>query len=290
VDASRPIACVLLAIAALAAAPAEGAPVLRPATLELRLSLVGLDPIFYDPYSYVCYGCPLATVQAAGSVSVDPMIGRIGVSAAALTLGTPVVAGVDSTTALASITATRLSNLSGTFSVGGAAIGPSEPPCPVGPGSACVPQTAFGGVMGLTGTIRFHVVPNVVVIPVVLGNFQVGLGGSGTNTTFPASFDAAPWTVGQGRALLATTSGGTQTEATTGQVTASSIRLVTPVFVSTLGNQLPFFAELSITFSDGLGTPAFAFDTIPEPALLVLLLPAAAVVATAARTWRRNCS
>jgi hypothetical protein len=254
----------------LPATNAQAAAVARPAMLELSINLLDLDPILYDPYGFVCYGCPQITVQRAATVTVDPMLGRIGVAASALTLGAPIQVLIDST-AISSITMTRLSNLSGTFSVGGAAGGAGEPACPVGPGGACVPQSGFGGPMGLTGTYNIHIIPNVVVIPIALGPLRFGLGGAGVGappTEF--AFDAAPWTVGRGEVALTGS-----TSAATGSIGTSSFRLVTPTFVSALGNLLPIFATLTVSFTDGLGVPGFVSGRVPEPALAVLILGAA---------------
>jgi len=62
----------------LPATNAQAAAVARPATLELSINLLDLDPILYDPYGFVCYGCPQITVQRAATVTVDPILGRIG--------------------------------------------------------------------------------------------------------------------------------------------------------------------------------------------------------------------
>jgi hypothetical protein len=260
---------------AIAAASASAAPVLRPATLTMTLGIQNLSTII---------------VSGSASVTVDDAAGTIALPAGAVTLATTVNIPVTTTTAVGSLWASKISNQAGTFSFGGAGVGipGTELPCPPGgPGIACANQTGFGGVMALTGTIQVAVIPMVIVIPVDLNAGLIGQGGAAQVPSTPGGFlfDAAPWTGATGSVAFTETSIVTitigtrtvmvtnsfpSTVPTTGTVNAtlSQLTLVTPTFVSALGNTLPVFSTFTIRFTDGGGLPPFL---VPEPSTLLLL-------------------
>jgi len=244
-----------LALAAIAGigSTAHAAPVVRPAILTMNISLAGLPPIMF---------------ASAGSVTVDDALGTIMLAAGAVSLPAPVVIPVTATTAIAQLSATTISNLAGTFSFGGGIAPPlSGEVCPPTLGQACVVGSGLGGPMGLTGVINVAIIPMVVVIPVSLNAAGIGQGGS---TATPFTFDAAPWTTSVGSVALPTTGGGTSTVVISGTTSsaASQLTLVTPTFVSALNNLLPVFTSFTISFTDGLGLPAFM---VPEPGTWLLL-------------------
>jgi hypothetical protein len=276
---------ILAAILFTMAAAANAAPVARPANLSLRLEIRGL---------------PAITLSATGAtVTVDETgglggMGQIALAAQAITLATPVLIAVTSTTSINSLTATTIDNLSGAFSIGGAGtnIPTTELPCPPpGSGVACVRQTGVGGVMGLSGTVNIWAGP--VAVPVKLTFIQLGQGGNVAAP--PLRFDAAPWTLNTGEVAFVTTSTyttpqffhtpgsstflvGTTTVTNTftaiasqmGTIdqTGSRMTLVTPTWVDALGNILPVFSSFTIEFTDGQGLPIFV---VPEPGELLLL-------------------
>ncbi len=222
------------------AGSASAAPVAGPITLSVAIQ--GLAPI---------------TITGSGTVSVTGHTIIIG--AGTIGLAAPVVIPVTATSAINSITATQISNQSGTFSMGGVTNQLPSEVCggPPPASSACNGGGSIGGVMGLSGVINVHVIPNVVVIPVNLNDARLGQGGF---TPAPFSFDAAAWTVGS--AFVNT---GTATITTTGVYTSSvtGVTLVTPVFVSALGNLLPLFAGLTLS--------NVHISSVPEPGSLLLI-------------------
>ncbi len=206
--------------------PAAAAPVTTHATL--RIAIQGLAPI-------TLFGS--GTVSVTGSQVVVPagLVAQVG------TLIIPVCG----TTAVSSIVATGIGNLAGTFSPGGVTAQAPGELCGSGPavGRACNVGGGIGGVMGLTGVVAVHVVPHVVVIPVDLNEVLLGQGGS---ATLPFSIDAAAWTTGQGRI-------NTGVGVVGSQGARVPFSLVTPTFVSALGNVLPIFAFFQI--GDSLPIP-----------------------------------
>ncbi len=228
----------ILGVLALAG-PAHAGLVAGP--INLTVAIQGLAPI---------------TINSSGTVSVTNH--TIIIAAGAVGLPAPVVIPVTATSAINSITATQISNQSGTFSLGGITNQLPSEICPtaIPANSACNAGGNIGGVMGLSGIINVHVIPNVVVIPVNLNDARLGQGGF---TPAPFTFDAAGWTVGQ----AFVNSGNIVT--TTGVYTSSvtGVTLVTPVFVSALGNLLPLFASLELV--------NVHISSVPEPGSLLLI-------------------
>jgi hypothetical protein len=215
---------------------------------SISLSIQGLAPISI-PTS--------GTITVSGSSTIVPA-GYVNLPA---TLTIPVSA----TTAISQLKVTSLSNLTGTFFAGGAT---AEGPCPVGVSAACVTQGGVGGQMALTGTIFVSVVPTLVVIPVNLNSAGLGQGGSATAGGGQFYFEAAPWTTGVGQVHVPAT---TTSPSTTVSVVGSNsntnggpITLVTPTYVSALGNLLPIFTVL--TLNTGAHSAA-----VPEPGSLLLI-------------------
>lgn len=233
----------------LTAGSADAAPVSRPVDVAVTITIEGIESI---------------SLSSSGSISVDEATSQLIFPAAVVTLASPVVVPVTASTAVGSITAQTISNQLGTLSPSGAAGIPGEAPCPPATtGIACVVQTGIGGAMGFTGTIAVHVIPNVVVVPVNLNAALIGQGG-GTNTPF--TFDAAPWTTKTG---LVKVGGTTPTVTQVGSVstTGSRFTIVTPTFVSALGNLLPQLSSFQVTFTDAQGLPSFM--GMPEPTALL---------------------
>jgi hypothetical protein len=272
----------------LAGPAAQAAPVSRPASFTLELGALGLGSLYvYTPSggAYICYSCfPEIQIQATGTISVDSAAGTVSLAAGAITLPQTITYGVGGTS-IASLKVERLTNLTGTFAVGGAAGHAGEPPCPLSGTGACVPQTGFGGIMGLTGTYFVTIIPNIVVLPVALGP----LGRAGTATAGGYTYDPAPWTVGTARISQPGTLYSSFSYTTTGFVTADAFRLVAPTYVLALGNVLPFFSFLTVELTDGLGVPGFVSGAVPEPGVWLLWLGAAtAGGGAAARVGRRR--
>jgi hypothetical protein len=97
-----------------------------------------------------------------------------------------------------------------------------------------------------------HIIPSIVVIPVDLNANLVGVGGS---ATAPFTVDAAPWS--SGSAEVRTASGTFQLSGSLNPLT-----LVTPVYISALGNVMPVFLTLD-------------FPTlVPEPSTGLLMVSA----------------
>jgi len=247
----------------LAAGAANAAPVNRPTTLNIEIAIQGLDAI---------------TIASTASIAVDETASSIAIPAGAIALTAKVVIPVTATTAVASLSAKTISNLAGTISPSGAAGITGEAACPPATtGLACVQQTGVGGAMGFTGSLNVAVVPMVVVIPVNLNNARLGQGGA---TSSPFTIDAAPWTTKTGSVNV----GGTPYATLQGTVSVSASRftLVSPSFVSALGNILPLFGTLQVAFTDGNGLPAF----MPEPTAMLGI--GAALGALALLTRRRR--
>lgn len=219
------------------AGPAAAAPMTANATLSVHIQ--GLAPV---------------VISSAGTLDVTG--GVVSVPAGLVTQPGVLVVPVTATSAVHSLSVSGLSNLSGVFSVGGmTAQAPGEICGGGGPGfgEACNVGGGLGGLMGLAGVIDVIVVPNLVVIPVDLGQSLIGQGG-GANT--PYTFDAAGWSTGPG--LVNTGVGTVSASGYTG--TGGAFQLVTPLFASACGNLLPIFASFTIT---GLA--------VPEPALFATL-------------------
>lgn len=224
----------------LLAGPASAAPVVT--NLVLGVSIQGFAPL-----------------TAAGAGSIDVIGSTITVPAGLVSLGSAIVVPVTGSTAINSLSITKLSNLSATFSLGGVTAQAPGEVCPggiapAGPlgGLACNVGGNLGGLMGLTGTLAVNVVPTIVVIPIHLSG-NLGLGGS---TNSPFYFDSAGWTSGTG--LVNT---GVTTVSAHGTSTASGFQLVSPLFVSACGNVLPIFASFT----------ASSLAAVPEPAYWALV-------------------
>jgi hypothetical protein len=245
------VALPLLSLVCLAAPPAA-AMTLVPAEAVMTFRIPGIDPV---------------SLPGSGTVSVDTATGTVSVPSGLISLPSPVVIPVTTTTAIASISAATLANQAGTFSFGGGSV-PGEI-CPPAANSACVGGDLYGGQMGLFGTINIAIIPNIVVIPFDLDALGVGVGGSASPTI---TADAAPWTAGtaQVRSAYGTflLSGSTYTGSQPGVLT-----LVTPTYISALGNLLPVFVSLSLEFE----------IPVPEPTTGLLLLAAGVAGALAAR-------
>ncbi len=227
--------------------------------------------------------------------------GRIVVPAGALSLATPLVVPVTTTSSIAALRATTLRNLTGVFSLGGAAA-VEDPPCPpvLDPdsyrrGAACVRGDGFGGVMGLSGTLGIALVVDFATLPLSLGGARIGQGGT-TDQGLSFFYEPAPWTLGIGQVhflstfretLTVTTPGGatltvrhtstgTVTRASTGRAdaTASRLSLVTPTYLGALGNHLPIFTRLTI-------------ELVPEPGSFALLAGGCLLLAGTRRRRRR---
>ena len=247
------LACLLLALPASATA----APISRPAQLE------------FSVFMQIDQGVTLAVTSTA-TVTVDPVAETLAIGAGALVQTEPVIIiPLSGPTAIGSLTATGIQNLTGTFQFGGVTSqAPSEIcPTPLVEGEACNVGGSLGGQLGIVGTINVHIIPNIVVIPLKLGEMKIGIGGvaSGNFTTDPAA-----WTLGQGKVRLPpptfTYSAFQTTYTYSGALAAGAetISLVSPTRIQALGNQLQpiFFGpyEFAIRFLDGLGIPQFILD------------------------------
>lgn len=195
---------------------------------------------------------PLTTSGPGGVVDVTGT--TITVPAGILTLGASITIPVTGVTAVNSLVITKLSNLSATFSIGGVTAHSPAEVCPSGgpaAGSACNTGGGLGGAMAITGTVFVHIVPNVVVIPVNLNAARIGQGGVGAGafTTEAGLWSTGAGVVNTGNALVATTG------------TAQPITLVSPTYISALGNVLPILAFFSLSSL-----------FVPESGSLLLLL------------------
>jgi len=233
----------LLALTAslILAAPAAAAPV--SGNFTLSISILGT-------------GLPTVTVGGAGTIDVT---GGIVTVPFGLVFGSGLVVPATATTSIDSVSVLHLTNLTGTFSIGGiTAQAPGEvcpggfaPAGPLG-GLACNVGGSLGGLMGLTGSIAVNVIPGIVVVPLQFGG-NLGLGGA---TNVPYSFDAAGWTTGIG--LVNT---GPATLSAQGTNSANGFQLVSPLFVAACGNVLPIFASFT----------ASSLSAVPEPAAWALV-------------------
>jgi len=226
----------------LLAGPASSAPVVT--NLVLGVSIQGFAPL-----------------TAAGAGSIDVIGSTITVPAGLVSLGSAIVVPVTGSTAINSLSITKLSNLSATFSLGGVTAQAPGEVCPGGGpvangsgGAACNVGGAVGGVMALTGTIFVNIIPTVVVIPVNLNSALIGQGGS---TNVPFRIDAAAWSTGTGLVNTGVTVGAATTPA------AFPLTLVSPAYVSVLGNPLPIFSYLAV--SGGIPLP------VPEGSGMLLV-------------------
>jgi hypothetical protein len=223
---------------------AQAGPVVT--TGSLSLSIQGLAPIAI-PTS--------GTITVTGSSTIVPA-GYVNLPA---TLTIPVTA----TTAISQLKVTKLGNLTGTFRSGGALVDFPGETCPVSASNACVTGGGVGGTMPLTGTIFVSVVPTLVVIPVNLNSAGIGQGGSATAGGGQFFFEAAPWTTGIGQVVVPGTPGSTvNITGSNSNTNGGPITLVTPQYVSALGNLLPIFTVL--TLSSGA-------HSVPEPGSLLLI-------------------
>jgi len=233
----RKLFAILAAGALLTSGTAQAAPVVTNAILGV--SIQGLAPL---------------TIGGAGTVDVTGS--TVTVPAGLVTLGSTIVVPVTGTTAIVSLSVSTLSNLAGVFSPGGVSgsevCGSATPVANGSSGIACNSGLGVGGAMTLTGTINVNIVPMFVVIPVNLNLAKLGQGGS---TNSPFLIDAAEWSTGTG--LVNT---GVNIISTAGA--GSPFTLVSPTFVSALGNLLPIFATLTLT---NVSLP------VPEPGSLLLI-------------------
>lgn len=219
-------------------------------TASLRLEIQGLAAV---------------TVTGIGTISVQPSSTTF-VPAGLLQVISPITVPVTSTTTVAQLRVTKLSNLSGTFRTGGALSQAPGETCPPAPRQACVTGGGRGGVMALTGTINVTVL--IHPIPLVLNAARIGQGGS---TNVPFTYDAAPWTTGVGR--VNTGAGTLSTTGTNAFASGGPLTLVTPTYLDALGTLLPILA----TFSLGQGSH------VPEPGTLWMLAAGAAGLALTLR-------
>jgi hypothetical protein len=280
----KKLVLILLASALAFAGVANAAPVARSADVSLTVTIQGLPGI---------------QISATGAtVTVDTAAGTLSIASAVVVQTAPIVISVTSTTAIAAVSATGLSNLAGLFSIGGGAVTtpPTEVPCPatMPTGLGCVTAGAsnLGGQMGLGGTVYAVVVPALVTVPVPMSQAGIGVGGFVRlpDTANGFLFDAAPFTVGVAQVgfkatstyttpqlfhapgstsftvgTLTITNSWTSVGVSTGSGTilptppvSGNISLVSPTYLSALGNLLPVWTTLSIHF-------------IPEPGTLLLL-------------------
>lgn len=260
----RALSCSLLALAVACglAAPAAAAPAATPAVMALSLHYSeGGGPI----------ALPSITLVGGGVVDVTGL--TVSVPAGLVSQVGSLTIPVTATTSVASLVATGIANLSGTFSLGGVTAQAPGEVCPgggPGAGTACNAGGGVGGVMALTGFIDVHVIPHIVVIPTSLNHFLIGQGGT-KGPPFAFEIDAAAWSTGSG---LVNTGSGVLAHAPD----FSSLTLVSPTFVHTLGViLLPTFATLK-----------FSSLFVPEPAASVTIVAGLAGLALLARARRRR--
>ena len=216
----------------LAAGPAQAAPIAVSASL--RVEIRGLAPVVTTS---------TGVVDVTGGVYTIP--------AGLVSLGNATVP-VTATTAVNSLVATNIANLTGTFAPGGVTSqAPAEVCLAPAPGRACVSGGGIGGVMHIAGLVNVHVIAHIVVIPVNL--LTVNLGASGSSNT-PYTFDGAPWTTGTVKIDHAGT-----TFSVMGSSATGSLTLVSGSYLLTCGNLLPITASFTLT------------PLVPEPAALVLI-------------------
>jgi hypothetical protein len=276
----KKLALLLLLGAVAFAGVANAAPVHRSANLSLTVTIQGLPGI---------------QIFGVGSVVVDTTAKSLVVSAGLLTQPAPITIPVTASTAIASVKGLNLDNLQGTFVWGGGGVTtpPTEVPCPATPvpaGIGCVTAnpSLLGGQMGLSGTVFAVIVPMLVTVPVPMANAGIGVGGFQRIPNSPAGFlfDAAPFTQGVAKVGFTATSKTTwMFMGKTGWVTVTytmswpsvgvasgtgdnlsgptpagsgTITLVSPTYLSALGNLLPVWTTLTVHF-------------VPEPGTLLLL-------------------
>lgn len=267
---------ILLASGLVLAGTANAAPVVRSADITLSVGIQNL---------------PAVVVTTTGTtVTVDTVAGTLRILAGAVLQGpTSIVIPVTATSAIASVIGTGIGNLTGTFSIGGAtaqlvageALCPATVPASIG----CVVGGGLGGNMSLQGTM-VAAINALVKVPVQLSAAPIGAGG-GLVTVPPVTgfqFEGAPWTQGVGKVGYLSTSTTTTSVAipafitftmmnvmtqtlnattlgaggTIGAAGSGTITLVTPTYLSALGNLLPVFSTITIHF-------------VPEPGTLLLL-------------------
>jgi len=214
---------------------------------------------------------PVATGSASLSVAIQGLApitlvgpgGLVDVTGTTVTVPAGIVSQVGSltiavtaTSAVNSLVAVGITNLSGTFSLGGVTGQAAGEVCGAGPanGTACNVGGGIGGVMALGGVINVHVIPNVVVIPVSLTGALIGQGGS---TSAPFTINAAAWTTGTGLVNANGVVGGLAGS-------NSPLTLVTPTFVLALGNLLPIFSIFTMNDVSLVGV-------VPEPGSMLLI-------------------
>jgi len=218
------------------ASPAAAAPVSGNASLSIRIG-------------------DWLTIQVSGTGTVDVTGSTVTVPAGLVDQGGLVSVPVTGTTAIQQISYTRVGNLTGTFSLGGITRQlPDEVCTSAAPGSACNEGGQIGGAMSITGTYWVRVLPG---LPIPLNLNQAGIGQGGT-VTKAFTYDNAGFTTG--RAFLATgnaTAGTRQLTMTGGLTPDGRLSLVSPTFLSALGNMLPVTTTLTIP--------------VPEPGTFLLL-------------------
>jgi len=188
----------------------------------------------------------LGGISVGGVGVVDLTGGVLTVPAGLVSVAGPLAVPVTVTTSVSELTLVGITNATGTFSIGGVTAQTPGEICPGGlapaglaGGLACNVGGGLGGIMGLTGTVHLHIIPNVVVIPFNLGVLQIGQGGS-LNVPFLA--DAAAWSTGVGL-----TNTGANTHAYTGFDAGNTLQLVTPLFASARGNVFPIVSALTLS-------------------------------------------
>jgi hypothetical protein len=223
-------------------------------TAKLSVSIQGLAPI---------------TLTSTG-VSWDQTGSTVTVGAGLVAQTAPIVIAVTGATAIQSVSASGIANQAGTFSLGGiTAQLPGEVCASAAPGQACNSGGGVGGAMGLTGTVNVSVIPGVVVIPVNLDTAGIGQGGA---VSAPFTFDNAGFTTGQAFVRTTNAAAGSQQFTVTGSNAGGTISLVTPTFLSALGNVLPVTTTLTL-----IG------PSVPEPGTILLLASGLAGLAMVGR-------
>jgi len=241
---------------ALTATSATAAPVNGDITLSV--SIEGLAPV---------------TVTQAGAVDVTGT--TISIANNAVVLGTTLTIPVTGATAIQSIQAKGIGNQSATFSMSGISNQLSDELCTgAGPGVACNSGGSnIGGAMGINGIVIVQVIPGVLEIPVALDPSVAGIG-VGKETNSPFTFDNAGFTTGSAFVRTNNAAAGNQQVTVSGGVTANGrLSLVTPTFLSAVGNVLPVTTTLTVP--------------IPEPGTLLLLGSGVAGLALVGRRRRR---